>query len=158
MLLRPAFFFSPFLHSLLTLRGKKLRLMLKYLKCKYHPPIKQMGCKNNLKEKYIAFFLSMQKLVPEAHVQKGRRSVFFVFFFKKENWQRKTPHHVDLRLCMRLFLNLPSTYHTPLTHLVESALGMISDPCCMKPPTGNHRLFPSVYWFSSMSRRSRRHG
>ena len=50
------------------------------------------------------------------------------------------------------------THHTPLTHLVDRALGIISDPCCMKPPTGNHRLFPRVYWFSNMSLRSRRHG
>lgn len=50
------------------------------------------------------------------------------------------------------------THQTPLTQRVERARGMISDPCCMKPPTGNHRLFPSVYWFSSRSLRSRRHG
>lgn len=37
------------------------------------------------------------------------------------------------------------THQTPLTQRVERARGMISDPCCMKPPTGNHRLFPSVY-------------
>lgn len=49
-------------------------------------------------------------------------------------------------------------YHTPLTHRVDKALGIISDPCCMKPPTGNQRLFPRVYWFSSMSLFSRRHG
>lgn len=51
-----------------------------------------------------------------------------------------------------------TTYHTPLTHLVDNALGIISDPCCMKPPTGNQRLFPRVYWFSNMSLFSRRHG
>lgn len=50
------------------------------------------------------------------------------------------------------------THQTPLTQRVDRARGMISDPCCMKPPTGNHRLFPSVYWFSSRSLRSRRHG
>lgn len=51
-----------------------------------------------------------------------------------------------------------TAYHTPLTHLVDKALGIISDPCCMKPPTGNQRLFPRVYWFSNMSLFSRRHG
>lgn len=50
------------------------------------------------------------------------------------------------------------TNQTPLTQRVDSARGMISEPCCMKPPTGNHRLFPNVYWFSRTSRRSRRHG
>lgn len=37
------------------------------------------------------------------------------------------------------------THQTPLTQRVDRARGMISDPCCMKPPIGNHRLFPSVY-------------
>ena len=51
-----------------------------------------------------------------------------------------------------------ASHQTPLTQRVDSARGMISEPCCMKPPTGNQRLLPSVYWFSRMWGRARRHG
>lgn len=48
-------------------------------------------------------------------------------------------------LHLKRSVNHPHTYQTPLTQRVDRARGMISEPCCMKPPIGNHRLFPSVY-------------
>lgn len=50
------------------------------------------------------------------------------------------------------------TNHTPLTQRVDKALGAMVDPCCMKPPTGNQKLFPSEYWLISRLQRPFKHG
>lgn len=51
-----------------------------------------------------------------------------------------------------------STHQTALRQRVDRAWGVMAEPCCMNPPTGNHRLFPRVYWFSTSLQRPRKHG
>lgn len=74
-----------------------------------------------------------------------------------EEWPRGGGQGVVLH-CRTPPWDPASSHQTPLTQRVERARGMISEPCCMKPPTGNQRLLPSVYWFSRRFRRSRRQG
>lgn len=60
--------------------------------------------------------------------------------------------------CSLLCVIIADTNHTPLTQRVDRALGAMVEPCCMKPPTGNQKLFPSEYWLINRLQRPFRQG
>jgi hypothetical protein len=53
-------------------------------------------------------------------------------------------------LCMQIIVNLPFLGRVK-TRLVDSATGATSDPCCMRDPMVNQKLFAKLNWFSSSS-------